>query len=323
MKRILSIRQGAIGDVIVTMPTIALLRDAYPDAYIEVIGNEQTLKLAVGVGYADKARAGERALTTEMYKPNARLSDETVRYFSGFDIVLAYMKDKGDVIEDNITKCGAGRVIKIPPFPKGEGIHAADYSATILNPLGIAPISLLPPLIPRVNTTPEDRAFATEYLERQRNREPLVALHPRTWGEKAWPMEGFIEIAQWVRDGLKGTPVWIIGPVEEESEPSLTEAVPEAITVRVESLRRLASILALCDIYLGCDTGISHLAAASGVPTAALFGATDPRVWAPRGDCAVFVLKADTVTAIDTQTVKGALTELYKTRNKVVKIIDV
>jgi len=320
MKRVLIIRQGAIGDVIVTLPAIALLRDAYPDAYIEIIGNEQTLKLAVDAGYADKARAGERVLTAEIYKQNARLSDETVRYFSGFDIVLAYMKDKGDVIEYHINKCGAGRVIKMPPFPEGEGMHAADYSATILNPLGIAPIS---PLIPRVHTTPEERAFATEYLERQRNRDPLVALHPRTWGGKAWPMEGFIEIARWVRDGLKGTPLWIIGPVEEENKFSLTGAVPEAITVRVDSLRRLAAILALCDIYLGCDTGISHLAAASGVPTAALFGTTDPRVWAPRGDCAVFVLKSSAVTTIDTQTVKGALTELYKTGNKVVKIIDV
>jgi len=48
-------------------------------------------------------------------------------------------------------------------------------------------------------------------------------------------------------------------------------------------LRTLAGVLARCSVYVGNDSGVSHLAAAVGAPTVAIFGPTDPRVWGPRG----------------------------------------
>jgi ADP-heptose:LPS heptosyltransferase len=46
----------------------------------------------------------------------------------------------------------------------------------------------------------------------------------------------------------------------------------------------LAARLAQCRLYVGNDSGVTHLAAATGCPTVALFGESDPRVWAPRGE---------------------------------------
>ena len=54
-------------------------------------------------------------------------------------------------------------------------------------------------------------------------------------------------------------------------------------TVRIENPGRLAAVLSRCRLYIGNDSGITHLAAALGVRTIALFLETDPRVWAPRG----------------------------------------
>ena len=66
---------------------------------------------------------------------------------------------------------------------------------------------------------------------------------------------------------------WCAGP-EEQLEDA----------VRIDNLYELGSWLATARLYIGNDSGITHLAAAVGVPVAAIFGPTDPVVWAPRGD---------------------------------------
>jgi ADP-heptose:LPS heptosyltransferase len=54
-------------------------------------------------------------------------------------------------------------------------------------------------------------------------------------------------------------------------------------------LLRLFALLSLCSLYIGSDSGVSHLAAAAGIPAIAVFGPIDPRVWAPHGPNAVAV----------------------------------
>jgi ADP-heptose:LPS heptosyltransferase len=53
--------------------------------------------------------------------------------------------------------------------------------------------------------------------------------------------------------------------------------------VRIDDLYELAVWLATARVYIGNDSGITHLAAAVGTPVIALFGPTDPRIWVPRG----------------------------------------
>ena len=70
---------------------------------------------------------------------------------------------------------------------------------------------------------------------------------------------------------------WCVGP-EEHLDDTLDKPV------RIDNLYDLACWLATARLYIGNDSGITHLAAAVGVPTIAIFMTTDPRVWAPRGD---------------------------------------
>jgi heptosyltransferase III len=66
---------------------------------------------------------------------------------------------------------------------------------------------------------------------------------------------------------------WCAGP-EEQLENA----------VRIDNLFELACWLATARLYIGNDSGITHLAAAVGIPVVAIFGPTDPGVWAPRGE---------------------------------------
>lgn len=100
--------------------------------------------------------------------------------------------------------------------------------------------------------------------------EDFVAIHPFASNPaKRWPLTMFREVAEALPYPVK----WLAGP-----EESLDEAV------RFDDLYELACWLSRARMYLGNDSGISHLAAAVGVPTLAIFLTTDPRVWAPRGE---------------------------------------
>jgi ADP-heptose:LPS heptosyltransferase len=68
----------------------------------------------------------------------------------------------------------------------------------------------------------------------------------------------------------------------------------------------LAALLARAGAYVGNDSGVTHLAAASGAPTIALFGPTDPRVWAPLGP-RVEVIRGATMEGIAAGEVAAAV----------------
>ncbi|MBZ5635833.1 MAG: glycosyltransferase family 9 protein [Acidobacteriia bacterium] len=99
--------------------------------------------------------------------------------------------------------------------------------------------------------------------------ENFAVMHPfASSRDKRWPLENFRELAAQLKVPVK----WCAGP--EESLEGAT---------RIENLYDLACWLSTARVYIGNDSGIAHLAAAVGTPVVAIFLASDPRVWAPRG----------------------------------------
>ena len=105
-------------------------------------------------------------------------------------------------------------------------------------------------------------------LDVEGKRESFCALHPFASNPaKRWPLAHFRRLA-----ALLGDVRWCAGP---------EEVLPGA--VGIPNLLQLARWLATARLFIGNDSGITHLAAAAGTPTVAIFGPTDPAVWAPRG----------------------------------------
>jgi ADP-heptose:LPS heptosyltransferase len=75
-----------------------------------------------------------------------------------------------------------------------------------------------------------------------------------------------------VAERVKGPVAWCAGPHE-----------PLAGAVKIPDLYELGCWLADARVYIGNDAGTTHLAAAVGSPVVAIFGPTDPGLWAPRG----------------------------------------
>jgi ADP-heptose:LPS heptosyltransferase len=301
--RILVIRRGAIGDTIVTLPALGILRENYTDAYIEVIGNREYWEIAHNRYYVNAVSSGETWLTHELYSRNERSSKGVIDYFSSFDLILAYSSDPEGIISDNLTKIGAKKVLIYPPFPRGDNQHVADYTALILRQIDLD-VNL--PLFPKIHLNRKDLDFSSQFLSHFMEYQPLVAIHPRTFGTKGWAIEKFINIARWIENTLNGKPIWIMGPAEEENIELIKSNFPSSPVLQFYSLPKVAAVLSISHLYFGCDTGISHLAAAVGARVLTLFGPTNPQVWCPRGK-RVWIKKADEMFKIQEDEIKDII----------------
>jgi ADP-heptose:LPS heptosyltransferase len=171
------------------------------------------------------------------------------------------------------------RVLSCDPTPPPEGPHASEWLARALLPLGLD-VRPAPPPLAFTEEELRDARAATSALP-----PGFLALHPGSGSpSKNWPFPRFVETA---RRLARGAPwLLLLGPAEEAVTPP-----PDALVARGWPLRRLAAAVSAAGLFLGNDSGASHLAAAAGAPTLALFGPTDPAVWAPIGG-AVSTLRA-------------------------------
>lgn len=272
--RILVIRGGAIGDFILTLPALAALRARFPDAGLEVLGYAHIASLAQAGGLVDAVRSIESRALASFFASGAPLSGELLDYFSGFNLILSYLYDPDEVFQGNVSGCTSAQFIAGPHRPlESDGVHATEV---FLRPLQRLAIFDADP-IPRLRIAP---ATATA-------PGTVVALHPgsgselKNWPESAW--SGLIALLVQQTD-------WHFLLVGGEAEGSRLERLARTLPASRCSLARslplpeLASHLAGCQAFVGHDSGISHLAAALGLPGVVLWGPSVEAVWRPRGE---------------------------------------
>ncbi len=173
---------------------------------------------------------------------------------SAFDSIISWYGSNRPEFRDAVAGLPFQFFTPIPP--DSCQIPAADYFASqVGSPL---------PAVPSIDCPRVEGGFAVIH--------PFSA-SPR----KCWPLDRFQELARRLPMPVR----WCAGP-----EDSLPDAV------RIENLYELAYWLASARVFVGNDSGISHLAAAVGTPVVALFGPTNPQIWAPRGPHVRVIAKA-------------------------------
>src|SRR6266480_68818 len=114
MNRILVIRGGAIGDFVLTLPAIKLLRDRFPETHLEILGYKHIAALAEQRFYADAVHSIESASLAKFFAKDSELPAELKDYFRGFDLILSYLYDPDRIFETNVRKSGAAAFIAGP-----------------------------------------------------------------------------------------------------------------------------------------------------------------------------------------------------------------
>ena len=159
-------------------------------------------------------------------------------------------------------------------------------------------LGLSAPASPRIWLGPAHLAFADGFLGAERGAtqaRPILALGPTAnWDAKIWPADKFVGLSRALTDPggpLAGARVVVVGgPGEQEMAAPLLRSIPEENLLDLMGAPVLdtAAVLARASLYVGNDSGLMHLAAASGVPTLGLFGPTRDENYAPWGErCAV------------------------------------
>jgi ADP-heptose:LPS heptosyltransferase len=244
--RRLLIRPGAIGDFIVSLPALEALRASYTEVWVA----SPNLPL---VRFADQVRAiastGLDMVEIPDREPPARL----LEILRSFDSIISWYGAGRQAFRDAIRE----RHLPFrffPALPRNADRHAVDFY--LAQARAVEP-DITAASAPRIACPRSDGGYAV--------------VHPfASSAAKRWPLERFREVAAVLASHL---PVaWCAGP-EETLDGARS----------FDDLYELACWLASARLYVGNDSGIAHLAAAAGTPVVAVFGPTDPRIWAPRG----------------------------------------
>jgi hypothetical protein len=253
-----------------------------------------------GPGEAQTLLSWEAGAVAELFT-EAGASDALRARLAGFDLAVAYSRQP-DLHRS--LDAALPRVLAHDPLPPPGGGHAADWLARPVTSLGVDCGGPPPPL--EATSDERDRAAAIVHDLPER----FLAVHPGSGSPaKSWPTARFARLL----DALGVDRFLLVeGPADAEPAARL-RARGGAVTARGLTGRILGATLARAAAYVGNDSGVTHLAAAWGAPTTALFGPTDPAVWSPVGG-RVTVVRAPGggIDAIGVDDVLGAVGPLLR-----------
>jgi heptosyltransferase-2 len=264
------------------------LREANPDARIDVLGYKHIAELANNRFYANGVRSIEYAPLSRFFAKDSELSSDLKTYFASFDLIVSYLFDPDRIFEDNLRRCGIGQFVR-GPAKIAAGEHAARQLAQPIEQLGLKVDNVAAKLYPSA----DDRQFARDFLGNC--AEPMVAFHPGSGSEeKNWPLQNWIDLG----DSLLGSSnfhgsILVVSGEADTTRTGRLKAIWSDSRVRFAESLALPHLAAMLEhaTFVGHDSGISHLAAAAGANCLLLFGPTNPAVWAPQGEN-VFVIRA-------------------------------
>lgn len=271
--RILVIRGGAIGDFILTLPAIGLIRQNLPKTRIEILGYPAITRLALSPEYADAVHSIEYAPLARFFSRKPVLDPQMVEFFKSYQQIISYLYDPDGIFENNLKSAGVKNLLR-GPGKLSDDMHAVHQLAQPLEQMAF----FLEDTSARFNPDAKDLESAAPYLNNL--MQPFVAIHVGSGGKrKNWSSENWLRVITLL--SVMNFPVLLIGGEADQENLQVLRLQTNLPSAENLPLRTLGAILSKSRLFLGHDSGISHLAAATGTKCLLLFGPTDPEVWAP------------------------------------------
>ncbi|MEW5801925.1 MAG: glycosyltransferase family 9 protein [bacterium] len=263
MDHFLICHRGALGDFILTWPVLYTLRKSLPDLPFMGIGRPEYMRLAVSLGLLDSFCHAE--------------SSELAGFFSGQSVPPVFGSPRGAVlwlaegqaVAGLLKKSGASLpVAVIPPFPR-KRMHVSRYHWLAVQSYfpaveGMYPCSLC--------FFPGER------------KSHYALIHPGSGSQaKNYQPRVYRELADELRQQGMADVRFVLGPVETQDGRTAQYLAGERVEMP-EDVETLARLQVGASLYIGNDSGASHLAGALGTTTVALYKVTDPEVWGVMGE---------------------------------------
>lgn len=292
VERILVVRLGNLGDIIVTLPAFHALRKLYPKAHItlltsptrrgapgavEVLARDNTFDEMI-VYYEDESRAPAFL---------RQLRGRLTALQPGLAVVMASDKTRFDSLAKYLIllpSCGIRRIVGLRRTPHAESLGGhVPHFLRVVEQLGRVHVEPFP----WIRVDEEDHAYARALLN-GRGPGPLIAMQcGAKRSTNRWMPARFAELGRRLVADHGATLVLTGSPSERELTALVADGVHgNCINVAGETdIPRLAALTQACDLLVSNDTGTMHVAAAMGTPVVALFSGRDyPGRWDPYGD---------------------------------------
>ncbi len=268
MKSFLICHRGALGDFILTWPSLLCLRKALPYYQFIGIGRTEYMRLAISFGLLDTYINKESAGLLDFFC--GKSTPEKIGSPHGAVLWLT----EGQKVVDLLKKSASLPVVSITPFPDKQ-THLAQYYCSVVQ-------SHFPITVPQELSD----CFPARVTEGQ-----YALIHPGSGspGKNYSPQFYRILADELGRHGFPETG-FIFGPVEDEKMNA--ENFTGEWIERPKDVETLAGLLSGASLYIGNDSGVSHLSGFVGTPTIVLYKTTDPKKWGVLGKKVVLISDA-------------------------------
>jgi lipopolysaccharide heptosyltransferase II len=288
---VLVVRLGAIGDVVNALVFATALKQAHPEVEIGWVVHELAQPLVEGHPSIDRVHlwrrnggwAALRRVVGEIRSERYELAVDLQRIFKSA-LVARLSGAKRVLGHDRARAKEASWVWTKEHIPAGDpAAHMVEQYLEFVRHLGVAHPQarhVLPP-------DGEAEAWAHELVS-ELGAAPIVMSLGATKPANRWEPERFGELAVLLRHELDAPVLLIGGPDDQEAGEHAAKVIDNEPGVRNlvgrTSLRQLVALSREASLFIGCDTGPMHIAAATGTPVVALFGPADPRRTGPWGN---------------------------------------
>ena len=275
--RLLVVRLGSLGDLIHTLPAVAALRRAHPDAAIDWLVDAAHRELLELVPILSSIVALER--------PSAGGWLEARRVLKGrhYDVALDFQGLLKSAALARLS--GAPRVLGFDRAALREPFARVFYTKHVRTTPGVHVVRKNLELAVAAGATDGPLSFpladvespALDALRRQGLDRFALLNCGAAWPNKRWPADRFGALADWLRatHGVSSVVLW--GPGEEAlADEAAARSNGAAVKAPPTGLRDLVALSRAASLIVSGDTGPTHIAAAVGTPVVALFGPTDP-----------------------------------------------
>jgi len=289
MKKILFFRLGGLGDLLVTLPSIRLVRNYYPSSLISLVCHRAYGQILERTGVVDECFSQEARQIAPLFSGSLASGVEGDLRLQEFDRAVGWFQKRSSAYGLESVLSSIGMSYRFFTYDKhsqetisrnffGKTREFADSSRVELSRFEdfvCLPLSS--------KQKKEGRQLLGEKHTSQRQK--IIVIHPGSGSrKKCWPYANFLNVVQRLdQKNLRG--VLVTGPAEERIDREMTMSdLPENwVWLHHPPHLRLAGLLSVSDFYLGNDSGITHLAAASGIKGLALFQKDLEPAWRPFG----------------------------------------
>ena len=314
-KRGLIINPGAIGDCLLTLPLAKFMKDTLALDGIDLSANSDYTHFYPGRTCIDSVTSINSSQWHLFFTSHNEFeidhSDPLVKSLSKYEWIVSFMGQGNFDFERNLAY--AVNCVRSVEVSMLEMIPAGDTAGHISDHYIRQFLSSNPAIEkdPSFSSSDPLIELSTEDTEQGRNileaagigeGEKVIVIHPGSGGQhKCWNTANFLAVAEKLKaDGL--AVAFILGPAEMERFTPETMAEIAACGRCLSGLDLLetACILSRADVFVGNDSGISHLSAAMGTPTVVIFGPTNANVYGPLGPhTTIYTAKNDDFTTAD------------------------